>query len=109
MQAQILFLLLLPLFLRLVEFGAVAKARYVHPSKADRRDLKAFPSVLRIFVDHHDAVKYGSALMLIVCVGWLSLGVGLSAVIDVFAKAAMFLSIAMLSVALSWRMFVIAR
>lgn len=109
METRILFLMLLPLLLLLVQGAAVAKFRYVHPSKADEKDLAAVPSVLRIFVEHHDAFKYGSALILVCCAGWLSLGTGLSVPFNIIAKIAMLTSILTFSLALTWRMSVPVR
>lgn len=109
METRILFLMLLPLLLLLVQVAAVAKCRYVHPSKADEKDLAAVPSVLRIFVEHHDAVKYGSALILVCCTGWLLLGAGLSVPFTIIPKIVMLTSILTLSLALSWRMSVPVR
>lgn len=109
MEMRILCLMLMPFGLLLLEGAAAAKFRYVRPSKADGKDLAAVPSVLRIFVEHHNTIKYGSALILVFCTGWLSLGAGLSMSSDIIAKIAMLTSILTLSVALSWRMFVPVR
>jgi cobalamin biosynthesis protein CobD/CbiB len=96
--------MLLPFLLLLVQWMAAAKFRYIHPSKSDQKDLAKVPPALRLFVDYHDAMKYGSALILVCCVGWLSLGVGLSASVDLIAKIGMLTSTLILAVALSWRM-----